>query len=210
MNDVNDQKLIALQNGRDDEGQTWVFHGNNREGWRKKNNVISKIREREGGREEIGKLQLFQKTHTEMYFFFLRESSSERFFVSAGTNFLDQWCLILLIRGSQSLLCWPRTCSHLDARLDSLFMSSRPSTSQKHHAPFTQANSQAVYLIASTTKFTLHTLPTYTVSSPQRLPGKREAGKLLNELIDLVYLQCQQNDPSLSASEHNNTICSFF
>lgn len=46
MNDVNDQKLIALQNGRDDEGQAWVFHGNNREGGRKKNNVISKIRER--------------------------------------------------------------------------------------------------------------------------------------------------------------------
>lgn len=54
MNDVDDQKLIALQNGRDDEGQAWVFHGNNREGWRKKNDVISKIRKRRQKR----KLQL--------------------------------------------------------------------------------------------------------------------------------------------------------
>lgn len=60
MNDVNDQKLIALQNGRDDKGQAWVFHGNDREGWRKKNNVISKISETEESRKEICKLQLFQ------------------------------------------------------------------------------------------------------------------------------------------------------
>lgn len=40
MNDVDDEEIITLQNGRDYEGQAWVLHSNNGEGRRKKNNII--------------------------------------------------------------------------------------------------------------------------------------------------------------------------
>lgn len=120
--------------------------------------------------------------------------------MASGTNFLEQWCLILLIRGSQSLFCWPRTWP-----LDSLFTCSRSSTSEKHHAPITHTNSsQVVYLRARTTKFTLQTLPHTQRRDPR---GSQERGTLGSYQINqLIWCTCSVSKMTLVCLLQNITI----
>lgn len=40
MDDINDQELVALQNGGDDEGEAGVLHGHDGEGGRQEDDVI--------------------------------------------------------------------------------------------------------------------------------------------------------------------------